>query len=887
MNTSSKPWHSLESGKVMLELGTSPAGLSPDEACRRLGMYGRNEITEKKKRTAVMMILDQFRDFLIVILIFAAVIAGALGKPTDAVAILAIVILNAIIGFVQEYRAEAAMAALKKMAAPLATVMRSTAPAQIAAAELVPGDLVLLEAGQIVPADLRLVEAANARADESALTGESVPVEKHAGPLEDPHLPLGDRRNMVYLGTVVTYGRAAGVVVATGMDTEMGKIAALLQSGEAAKTPLQQRLAVFGKKLAAAIFVICGIIFAAGLLRGEPLLAMLLTAISLAVAAIPEALPAVITIALAIGAKKMVEKKALIRKLPAVETLGSTTYICSDKTGTLTLNKMTVEKVYAGRGAAALLTAMALSNDARAGSDGSVIGDPTEAALLRLAEESGFGKAELEKKHPRLAELPFDSDRKLMTTFHAWSGGRVASFTKGAAEKILERVEPSGMRRWPSGMRRWPSGADGGGEELDPAGISRTAEQIAADGLRVLGFGMRVWDRLPDEISPASVEKDLEFIGLAGMMDPPRKEARDAVAVCHAAGITPVMITGDHPATALAIARRVGIAPPESGSVMTGRVLEELSMEEFEKRVEEIRVYARVTPEQKLKIVSALQDRGQFVAMTGDGVNDAPALRRANIGVAMGIAGTDVSREAAGMILLDDNFATIVKAVEEGRRIYANILKFVKYSMTSNAGTVWFVFLAPFFGLPLPLLPIQILWMNLLCDSFPGLALTAEPAEGKVMRCPPRRPNEGIFAGNRGRFIVMFGLLIGVSALLLQGFSLKAGLSWQTMVFTALVIGRMAVVLACRSENDSLLRTGVFSNRPLLGAILLTAAAQAAAVYLPFFNGILGTAPLTAFELSLTLAVAGVVFFAIEAEKVYKRSARAGIPAHARMEAEA
>ncbi|MDQ7774199.1 MAG: cation-translocating P-type ATPase [Elusimicrobiales bacterium] len=883
--TRAKHWHCLGSQETFLELGTSREGLAPDEVCRRLAVHGRNEITEKKKRTVLMMVLDQFRDFLIIILIAAAVIAGALGKPTDAVAILSIVALNAIIGFIQEYRAEEAMAALKKMAAPLATVVRNTAPAQIAAAELVPGDLVLLEAGQIVPADLRLVETANAQVDESALTGESVPVEKHAKRLDDPQLPLGDRKNMAYLGTVVTCGRAAGVVVATGMGTEMGRIAALLQSGEPARTPLQQRLAIFGKKLAAAIFAICAVIFTAGLLRGEPPLHMLLTAISLAVAAIPEALPAVITIALAIGAKKLVEKKALIRRLPAVETLGSVTYICSDKTGTLTLNKMTAEMVYAdGRmvsadelrrsppaaGGAAdspvatLLTAMSLSNDAKAGTGGAVIGDPTEAALLLLAAASGFDKSELEKKHPRLAELPFDSDRKLMTTFHAWTGGKVVSFTKGAAEKVLER----------SGRAL----SSPGGAGFDPAVVLRAAEQVSADGLRVLGFGMRVWDRLPDDLSSAAVESDLTLAGLAGLMDPPREEAKDAVAVCHAAGITPVMITGDHPATALAIAARVGIVEDGGREVMPGRALEDLPMEDFEKRVESVRVYARVSPEQKLKIVKGLQDRGQFVAMTGDGVNDAPALRCANIGVAMGITGTDVSREASGMILLDDNFATIVKAVEEGRRIYDNILKFIKYSMTSNAGTVWAVFLAPFFGLPLPLLPIQILWMNLLCDSFPGLALTAEPAEGQVMRRPPRRPDEGMFAGNRGLFIVLFGLLIGVSALLLQSFSMKAGLSWQTMVFTALVLGRMAVVLACRSENDSLFTIGVFSNRPLLGAVLLAGLLQAAAVYLPFFNGTLGTVPLTAAELALTLALAGAIFLAIEAEKAYKRKGRAAVP---------
>ncbi len=878
----STQWHCLSSEETLRELKTSRKGLTSDEARKRLAVYGRNELEEKKKRTPLMMALDQFKDFLVIVLIIAAVIAGVVGKPTASLAILAIVILNAIIGFIQEYRAEEAMAALKRMAAPLATVVRDNVPVQVKAAELVPGDLVLLEAGQVVPADLRLVETANIQMDEAALTGESVPVEKHTKKLHDAHLPLGDRKNMAYLGTVVTYGRGSGVVVSTGMDTEMGTIATLLQEEEAAKTPLQQRFAVFGKRLAAAIFVICAIIFIAGLMRGEPVFLMLLTAISLAVAAIPEALPAVITITLAIGAKKLVKQNALIRRLPAVETLGSVTYICSDKTGTLTLNKMTVEEVYVdGRLAAAeelrgapssavgvsfatLLTAMSLSNDVKADAGGSVIGDPTEVALFTLAEESGFAKAEMEKKYSRLAELPFDSDRKLMTTFHAWNDGKVVSFTKGAVEVVLEQTE-----RILTPQGETPS---------IPSELLCVSEQMAADGLRVLGFGMRIWDSLPDDLSPAGVETGLTLIGLVGLMDPPRQEAQEAVAICRSAGITPVMITGDHPATALTIAKRVGIVTDGAETVMTGRDLEKLPQEAFEERVEHIRVYARVAPEQKLKIVRALQDRGQFVAMTGDGVNDAPALKRANIGVAMGITGTDVSKEASSMILLDDNFATIVKAVKEGRRIYDNILKFMKYSLTCNAGTVWAVFLAPFFGLPLPLLPLQILWMNLLCDSLPGLALTGEPAESNVMRRPPRRPDEGVFAQNRGLFIILFGLVIGVSVLLFQAYSMSAGLAWQTMVFTALVLGRMAAILAMRSENESLFTMGAFSNRSLLGAILLVVLLQMAVVYLPFLNGIFDTTPLTFHELALTLALSVVVFFAIEVEKVFKRRARPSFP---------
>jgi Ca2+-transporting ATPase len=878
MSASSR-WHCLSVEETLGELKTSQSGLTSEEARERLAVYGRNELEEKKKRTPLMMALDQFKDFLVVALLIAAVVSGVVGKPTASLAILAIVILNAIIGFIQEYRAEEAMAALKRMAAPLATVLRDNVPAQVKAAELVPGDLVLLEAGQIVPADLRVVETANMLVEEAALTGESVPVEKHTRKLRDPHLPLGDRKNMAYLGTVVTYGRASGVVVATGMGTEMGTIATLLQEEQAAKTPLQQRFAVFGKRLAAAIFVICAVIFVAGLMRGEPVFLMLLTAVSLAVAAIPEALPAVVTITLAIGAKKLVKQNALVRKLPAVETLGSVTYICSDKTGTLTLNKMTVEEVYAeGRLAAAeelrgapsaahaassfttLLTAMSLSNDVKVGAGGAVNGDPTEVALFALAEESGFGKAAMEKKYPRLAELPFDSDRKLMTTFHVWEDGKIVSFTKGAVEVVLDQTE---------GMLT----AQGETAPISPE-VECVSEQIAGDGLRVLGFGMRIWERLPDDLSPAGVETGLTLIGLAGLMDPPRPEAVEAVAVCRSAGITPVMITGDHPATALTIARRVGIVTDGAETVMTGRDLEKLPPEAFEERVEHIRVYARVAPEQKLRIVRALQDRGQFVAMTGDGVNDAPALKRANIGVAMGITGTDVSKEASSLILLDDNFATIVKAVKEGRRIYDNILKFMKYSLTCNAGTVWAVFLAPFFGLPLPLLPLQILWMNLLCDSLPGIALTAEPAESRVMQRPPRRPDEGVFAQNRGLFIVLFGLVIGASVLLFQAYSMHAGLAWQTMVFTALVLGRMAAILAMRSENDLLLSIGVFSNRSLLGAVLLVVLLQMAVVYLPFANDIFDTTPLTFHELALTLALSVVMFLALEVAKAFKPRAR-------------
>ncbi len=888
-------WHQKTENEVLSELNSSISGLNHEDAAKRLELYGPNELKVKKKKTPFMMFLDQFKDFLIIVLIAAGIIAGIVGKPTDVAAIMAIVILNAVIGFIQEYRAEKAMEALKMMASPNAAVLRDGIPSAIPASKIVPGDIVLLEAGQIVPADMRLLEVANLKIEEAALTGESVPVEKQLIALHDEHLPLGDRKNMAYQGTIITYGRASGIVVATGMETEIGKIATMLQEEKELKTPLQQRLAVFGKKLAIAILVICSIVFVAGMIRGEPVMLMLLTAISLAVAAIPEALPAVITIALAFGAKKMVKQNALIRKLPAVETLGSVTYICSDKTGTLTLNKMTVEEIYVdgqlsrtnelntesvSGGKAArnstpkpehsrptifdyLLIGSALCNDARMSGDGKIIGDPTEIALYVLAKDQGFDKNELQDKLTRSAEIPFDSDRKCMTTFHLnplkdGSDNRsLISFTKGAVEMLMDKSDNIMT--------------SDGVKQLDLKEIHRITDKMAAEGLRVLCIAMRKWEKLPEDLSPENVEKNLTIIGLVGMMDPPRDEAREAVSLCKTAGIKPVMITGDHPITARAIAKRIGIIEDDKKTVMTGRELDKLPLEEFEQRVEHIRVYARVVPEQKLKIVKALQDKGQYVAMTGDGVNDAPALKRANIGIAMGITGTDVSKESSSMILLDDNFATIVKAVREGRRIYDNILKFIKYSMTSNAGTLWAIFLAPFFGLPLPLVPIQILWMNLLTDSLPGLALTAEPSDRRIMNRPPRNPDEGVFAAGRGFYIIKYGLVIGIAALLFQYFAVTANYPWQTMIFTGLVIGRMAVVMAVRSENDLLLSIGVFSNKPLWGAVALTFALQMAVVYVPFLNPIFNTQPLTLGELTYTLAFSSIVFFAIEIEKLYRR----------------
>jgi Ca2+-transporting ATPase len=759
------------------------------------------------------------------------------------------------------------------MAAPTATVIRSGKPSDIPASELVPGDIVVMEAGRIVPADLRLTEVMQLKIDEAALTGESIPVEKHVKALQDEMISIGDRKNMTYKGTTVTYGRGTGIVIATGMDTELGNIAAMLQKEEEVKTPLQKRLARFGKKLAIAILVICAIIFIFGLLRGEPLLLMLLTAISLAVAAIPEALPAVVTISLAIGAKKMVRQNALIRKLPAVETLGSVTYICSDKTGTLTLNQMTVDEIYVDdktvKGSeipqflsrsdhiTTFVRALALSNDATEDKEGKIIGDPTEIALFKVAQQSGHKKDALTQDYPRIAEIPFDSERKCMTTLHKKPDGGFVSFTKGAVEVVLGK-SINVMKK-------------GNLTEIDETDIMSKSEQMSAEGLRVLAFGFRHWEALPSDMTPETTETGMTFLGFAGLLDPPRQEVTEAVGLCKTAGIRPVMITGDHPLTAKNIAKRLGILDNDSQSIITGKELAELPMEAFEETVQNIKVYARVAPEQKLKIIKALQDKGQFVAMTGDGVNDAPALKRADIGVAMGITGTDVAKEACHMVLLDDNFATIVRAVKEGRRIFDNIRKFIRYTMTSNAGEIWTIFLAPFLGLPVPLLPIHILWINLVTDGLPGLALAAEPAEKNIMERPPRHPQENIFTGMWFQ-IIWIGLLMGGVSIFSQAWSIKSGNpNWQTIVFTVLCLSQMGNVLALRSEKESVFSQGLFSNKPLFGAFMLTLILQMATIYVPFLNPIFKTKPLSLNELLFTLGLSSVVFVAAEFEKWVKR----------------
>ncbi|MBP7527048.1 MAG: calcium-translocating P-type ATPase, PMCA-type [Syntrophorhabdaceae bacterium] len=849
---------------------TGDKGLSSEDAARKLHEFGPNELKAGKKKTPFMMFLDQFKDFMILILIAAAVVAGIIGELTDTLIIIVIVIANAVIGFVQEYRAEKAIEALKRMAAPMANVMRDGRADSIPSALIVPGDIVLLEAGAIVPADLRLVESAQLKVDEAALTGESVPVEKSLRELSDPGLPIGDRVNMAYKGTVVTYGRGSGVVVGTGMNTELGKIASMLQNEEEVRTPLQKRLTVFGKNLAIAILIICAIVFVIGLMRGERPLLMLLTAISLAVAAIPEALPAVITISLALGAKKMVKKNALIRKLPAVETLGSVTYICSDKTGTLTYNRMTVEELYAegeivqitdarARGLSVLMTGIALNNDSREGSSGSFIGDPTEVALYTAARDTGYQRDRMEEDFPRVGEIPFDSERKSMTTIHRHRDGGFISFTKGAPDVLVEKSDTILINGKP--------------EPLGKDDILAANEDMAKRGLRVLCVAMRQWDTVPEGYPVETVEAHLTVLGLVGMMDPPRDEAKKAVDLCRTAGIKPVMITGDHPVTAAAIAKRIGILD-EDGAVINGKELASLSDEEFASRVEHIQAYARVAPEQKLKIVKALQQRHQFVAMTGDGVNDAPALKRADIGIAMGITGTDVSKEAAHMILLDDNFSTIVQAVQEGRKIYDNIRKFIRYLLSTNTGEIMTIFFAQILGFPIPLLPIHILWVNLVTDSLPALALSVEPAEDDVMQRPPRNPKDSIFSGGLGIQTIWVGSFMALLVLSVQFFALRtANGEWQTMVFTVLCFTQLANALAIRSDKKSLFRQGLLSNKTLLGAVVVSIAMQLAVIYVRPLNAVFRTQPLTLGELALCVGISSLVFFAVETEKLIRRVA--------------
>ncbi|MBX3084471.1 MAG: cation-translocating P-type ATPase [Anaerolineae bacterium] len=912
-------WHTLEVDQVLSSLTVNPAeGLDPAEIKVRQEKYGTNELVEKPLKSPLAILWEQITGPLVLLLIGAAIISGILGKWDSVIAIMAIVIINAILGVVQEYRAEQAMAALKKMAAPLVRVRRGERVIDVEARDLVPGDVVLLEAGSIVPADSRLYETANLRVMEASLTGESEPVEKDPSPIEATDAPLGDRHNMVYMGTSVTYGRGNAIVVETGMQTQLGRIATLIQDDEDEETPLQRRMKEVGKALLAialVVMVIAGII---GLIEGEPVQDVLINAVAIAVAVVPEGLPAVVTIALALGAQRMLRRRALIRKLPAVETLGSVTTICSDKTGTLTENKMTVVTVdVAGksesiheaikdgvanlmaenkdveapdRAQGLMLVASALCNDAilergESMTDFKAVGDPTEGALVIAAAKFGLLKSSLEQIFPRVGEVPFDSDRKRMSTAHTldtrrqlddveefvadqFAAANVSDilFTKGAVDSLLEVAD-----------RVW---IDNQILPMTPASrerITAANNDLAKNGLRVLGVALRALDELPHTWTPEAVEQNLVFVGMVGIIDPPRAEVKQAVLTCREAGIRPVMITGDHPLTALNIAKQLNIAN-EGDRVMTGQELSALSQAELEGTVEKVSVYARVSPENKLQIVRALQKKGHIVAMTGDGVNDAPALKRSDIGVAMGITGTAVSKEASDMVILDDNFATIVSAVEEGRTIYENVRRFIKYLLASNTGELFVLLSTQLAGLALPLTTLQILWMNLITDGVPALALGVEGSEKGGMKRAPYPPTESIFARGMSRHIILIGLVMGITGLALglwahgsNQLATNGNPAWNTMVFIFLTIAQMGHAYGLRSHRETVFRLNFFGNKLLLGAIVVTLAAQLLATYLPFFNQIFGTNPLTLGQLAICLVLSTVVFWVVEFEKLLMR----------------
>lgn len=883
-------WHTLSVEEASDLLRTDPVrGIDGPEAKRRLAEHGPNELPTARGISPWAIFLEQFKNVLIVILLIATAISAVLGHESEAVAITVIVLFAVFLGFIQEYRAERSIDALRKMAAPAALVIRDAVEVQVPARDLVPGDLVLLLAGNRVPADIRLLESINLRVDEASLTGESLPVEKQPGIVDGPDVPVANRRNMVYAGTTVSYGRGRGVVVATGMETEFGGIARMLQTVETGRTPLQKNLDKVGRVLAWSTLVVVSLIVAAGLLRGMPFLEMFIFGIALAVAVVPEALPAVVTISLALGVQRMVRRNSLIRRLPAVETLGSTSVICSDKTGTLTRDEMTVRALYvagkmwrvAGEGydphgtfvfegretepsasLKALLMAAALASDAHIARDGmsgswQVKGDPTEGALVVAAARAGLDKAVLDRRFPRVDEIPFSSETKRMTTLHRGAGGMIA-YAKGAPEVILA----SCTHQLIDGERIF---LDDDGREA----IAEAAADMAAGALRVLALACT-----PDAAIDDAEEK-MVFLGLAGMIDPPRPEAKGAVAMCVQAGIDVRMVTGDHPLTARAIADELGILA--GGKVLTGQELEEMSDEELTREAVATAVYARVSPAHKLRLVAALQKLGHVVAMTGDGVNDAPALKKADIGIAMGIAGTDVSKEAAAMTLLDDNFASIVAAVEEGRGIFDNIKKYLMYLISSNVGEILLMAGAAVAGLPLPLSAVQILYVNLVTDGLPALALAVDPPEADLMRRPPRDPRTGIFTRPVVALMGLGGVWSAVVNLAVFSGALRVGYPLgkaMSMTFVSLIMIQFLKAYNYRSDHTSVFWRP-FANRWLNHAIFWELVLLFLTMTLPVLRDIFGTSTLTLGEWALLTAVAGSVVPVIEAGKWVIRRQRA------------
>ncbi|MEW8959518.1 MAG: calcium-translocating P-type ATPase, SERCA-type [Moorella sp. (in: firmicutes)] len=886
-----RQWYQMDPAEALMVLKSDARrGLTEGEARRRLESVGANNLKAKPKAPPYVIFLNQFRDFMVLVLLAATAVSAFLGEIADAVTIVAIVVINAFLGFIQEYRAERSLEALKEMAAPEARVRRDNEVRRIPAREVVPGDILLLESGDRVAADALLLKAANLQADEAALTGESVPVLKEPGPLKGT-VAVGDRRNMVHMGTVITSGRGEGVVVATGMNTEVGKIADMLQEVADEDTPLQKRLAGLGRWLVLVCLVICAAVVVAGTLRGEELYGMFLAGVSLAVAAIPEGLPAIVTVCLALGVQKMVQRRAIVRRLPAVETLGCVTVICSDKTGTLTQNQMTVRRVWVGgrrlmvsgtgyvphgeyleggRKVAVegdlkmLLTIAAMCNNVVLERNGlniggwlrrnsgrgdawKINGDPTEGALLVAAAKGGLWREQLEAEEPRVAEIPFDSGRKRMSVI-CRRGRGLRVYVKGAPDVILDLCDSILL--------------DGRVVPLDAArreAVKAENEAMAGEALRVLALAYRDL-AAGGELTAETVEKGLVLVGLMGMLDPPRPEAAEAIRVCQRAGIKVVMITGDHQTTARAVAEELGL-PAGKDQVLTGQEMEKITEKELARASLKVNVYARVSPQHKLRIVRALKAGNHIVAMTGDGVNDAPAIKEADIGIAMGRSGTDVAREAAAMVLADDNFATIVAAVEEGRGIYDNIRKFIRYLLSCNIGEVFTMFVAVISGLPLPLLPIQILWMNLVTDGLPAMALGVDVKEPNLMERPPHPPGESIFARGLGKGIGILGLQIGLAtlAVFILGLYLGDGdlPTARTLAFTTLVMAQLFAVFECRSENLSPFAVGYFSNPYLVLAVISSTAMQLLVLYVPLLQLVFKTVPLNAFHWGIVILAAG------------------------------